>query len=87
MRAHLPPSTATLFAKPEIKSDRVTVEWYSELEGQPYLDNLKMNRVKLHYKKSLLLPIMLSNNGLIHWRLKQKVQETVDMLVQKLNNR
>ena len=37
MRAHLPPSTATLFAKPEIKSDRVTVEWYSELEGQPYL--------------------------------------------------
>ena len=37
VRAHLPPSTATLFAKPEIKSDRVTVEWYSELEGQPYL--------------------------------------------------
>ena len=37
LRAHLPPSTATLFAKPEIKSDRVTVEWYSELEGQPYL--------------------------------------------------
>ena len=37
VRAHLPPSTATLFAKPEIKSDQVTVEWYSELEGQPYL--------------------------------------------------
>lgn len=37
LRAHLPPSTATLFAKPEIKSDQVTVEWYSELEGQPYL--------------------------------------------------
>ena len=37
IRSHLPPSTATLFAKPEIKSDQVTVEWYSELEGQPYL--------------------------------------------------
>ena len=26
IRSHLPPSTATLFAKPEIKSDQVTVE-------------------------------------------------------------
>ncbi|MGY4674900.1 hypothetical protein ACWIVU_00640 [Ursidibacter arcticus] len=34
---HLSPSTATLFARPEIKSDNQTVEWYSELEGQPYL--------------------------------------------------
>ena len=27
---------------------------------------------KKRYKKSLLRPIMLSNNGLIHWRLKIK---------------
>lgn len=34
---HLPPSTASLFARPEIKSDNQIVEWYSELEGQPVL--------------------------------------------------
>lgn len=34
---HLPPSTATIFARPEIKEDGKVVEWYSDLQGQPYL--------------------------------------------------
>lgn len=34
---HLPPSTATLFARPEIKEEGKIVEWYSDLQGQPYL--------------------------------------------------
>jgi len=32
---HLPPSTATMLARPEVHGD--VVEWYSELQGQPYL--------------------------------------------------
>ena len=46
LRSHLPPSTATLFAKPEIKADQVTVEWYSELEGQPVLIAQEMQEEK-----------------------------------------
>ena len=46
LRSHLPPSTATLFAKPEIKADQVTVEWYSELEGQPVLITQEMQEDK-----------------------------------------
>ena len=46
LRSHLPPSTATLFAKPEIKADQVTVEWYSELEGQPVLIAQEMQKEK-----------------------------------------
>jgi len=46
LRSHLPPSTATLFAKPEIKADQVTVEWYSELEGQPVLITQEMQKEK-----------------------------------------
>ncbi|WP_109077695.1 hypothetical protein [Aggregatibacter kilianii] len=32
---HLPPSTASMLARPEVKGN--IVEWYSELQGQPYL--------------------------------------------------
>ena len=32
---HLPPSTATMLARPDVHGD--VVEWYSELQGQPYL--------------------------------------------------
>ena len=46
LRSHLPPSTATLFAKPETKADQVTVEWYSELEGQPVLIAQEMQEDK-----------------------------------------
>ena len=46
LRSHLPPSTATLFAKPEIKTNQVTVEWYSELEGQPVLIAQEMQKEK-----------------------------------------
>ena len=46
LRSHLPPSTATLFAKPETKADQVTVEWYSELEGQPVLIAQEMQEEK-----------------------------------------
>ena len=31
---HLPPSTASLFARPRQSGDYV--EWYTDLEGQPY---------------------------------------------------
>ena len=46
LRSHLPPSTATLIAKQEIKADKVTVEWYSELEGQPVLITQEMQEDK-----------------------------------------
>ena len=32
---HLPPSTASMLARPEVHGE--VVEWYSELQGQPYL--------------------------------------------------
>ena len=32
---HLPPSTASILARPEVNGN--IVEWYSDLEGQPYL--------------------------------------------------
>ena len=35
LRHHLPPSTAAMFARPEVSGN--IVEWYSELQGQPYL--------------------------------------------------
>ena len=33
---HLPPSTVTLFAQPELNLDNTVVSWYTDLEGQPY---------------------------------------------------
>ena len=35
LNRHLPPSTASMFACPE--ANGIVVEWYSELQGQPYL--------------------------------------------------
>lgn len=35
LNRHLPPSTASMFARPEVNGN--VVEWYSELQGQPYL--------------------------------------------------
>ncbi|WP_204352505.1 hypothetical protein [Aggregatibacter kilianii] len=35
LNRHLPPSTATMLARPEVNGD--VVEWYSDLQGQPYL--------------------------------------------------
>ncbi|MFP4792832.1 vWA domain-containing protein [Pasteurella multocida] len=37
LRRHLPPSTVALFARPEVKADGSTVEWYTDLQGQPHL--------------------------------------------------
>ena len=54
LRSYLPPSTATLFAKPEIKADQVTVEWYSELEGQPVLIGQEMQKEK-RFKSTISL--------------------------------
>ena len=35
LNRHLPPSTASMLARPEVNDN--LVEWYSELQGQPYL--------------------------------------------------
>lgn len=35
LNRHLPPSTASMLARPEVNDN--VVEWYSELQGQPYL--------------------------------------------------
>ena len=35
LNRHLPPSTASMFARPEVNGN--VVEWYSELQGQSYL--------------------------------------------------
>lgn len=35
LNRHLPPSTASMLARPEVNGN--VVEWYSELQGQPYL--------------------------------------------------
>ena len=35
LNRYLPPSTASMFARPEVNGN--VVEWYSELQGQPYL--------------------------------------------------
>ena len=35
LNRYLPPSTSSMFARPEVNGN--VVEWYSELQGQPYL--------------------------------------------------
>ncbi len=35
LNRYLPPSTAFIFARPEVNGN--VVEWYSDLQGQPYL--------------------------------------------------
>ncbi|MGC6405157.1 hypothetical protein ACNO7K_01745 [Bisgaard Taxon 45] len=37
LRRHLPPSTVDLFARPDLKADGTTIEWYTDLQGQPHL--------------------------------------------------
>lgn len=39
LRKYLPPSTSNLLARPILKNNNTTVEWYSDLEGQPRLLN------------------------------------------------
>ncbi|MDO5054742.1 MAG: hypothetical protein Q4D86_05410 [Pasteurella oralis] len=56
---HLPPSTATLFARPEVQADGKTIEWYSDLQGQPYLlgnnvaDQQKFVEIRPHLEQRL----------------------------------
>ncbi len=52
---YLPPSTATLFARPEVQSDGKIIEWYSELEGQAYL--FHANQVEKQQRDSVLTRI------------------------------
>ena len=35
LNRHLPPSTSSMLARPEVNDN--VLEWYSELQGQPYL--------------------------------------------------
>ncbi|UDW83197.1 hypothetical protein K7G91_001522 [Pasteurella canis] len=56
---YLPPSTATLFARPELQADGKTIEWYSDLQGQPYLlgnsvaDQQKLAEIRPHLTQRL----------------------------------
>ncbi len=52
---YLPPSTATLFARPEVQSDGKIIEWYSELEGQA--DLFHANQVEKQQRDSVLTRI------------------------------
>ncbi|MGC6376821.1 hypothetical protein ACNO7L_03260 [Bisgaard Taxon 45] len=52
---YLPPSTATLFARPEVQSDGKIIEWYSELEGQA--DLFHANQVEPQQRDSILTRI------------------------------
>ena len=52
IRSHLPPSTATLFAKPEIKSDQVyMMEWYYRIRGSALYLYPVMNLEIRYYRK------------------------------------
>ncbi|UEA16283.1 hypothetical protein K7G92_001520 [Pasteurella canis] len=72
---HLPPSTATLFARPEVQADGKIIEWYTDLQGQPQLlshsseDQKKLAEIQPHLMQRLnairQLNQELSNKGQI----------------------
>ena len=53
LNRHLPPSTATMFARPVVSEN--IVEWYSELQGQPYLLGNSERDQQLRKQSDLLI--------------------------------